>query len=66
MFSSTNSNLGEILLESFKKSYQQGTMVMVEIWVYTETYVNYVFRRNGNAAIFTSLLDKEGKPVVTS
>lgn len=37
----------------------------VEIWGDTETGVNYVFHRNGNAAGFTSLLDKDGKPVVT-
>lgn len=38
---------------------------VVEIWVDTETGVNYVFHRNGNAAGFTPLLDKDGKPVVT-
>ena len=38
---------------------------VIEIWVDTQTGVNYVFHRNGNAAGFTALLDKEGKPVVT-
>lgn len=37
----------------------------VEIWGDTETGVNYVFHRNGNAAGFTPLLDKDGKLVVT-
>ena len=35
------------------------------MWVDTETGVHYVFHRNGNAAGFTPLLDKDGKPVVT-
>ena len=59
-------------MERFKKIYQQGTIDVVEIWVDTETgvnyvfhSVNYVFHRNGNAAGFTPLLDKEGKPTVT-
>ncbi len=52
-------------MERFKKIYQQGTISMVEIWVDTETGVNYVFHRDGNAAGFTVLLDQDGKPVVT-
>ena len=46
-------------MERFKKIYQQGAIDVVEIWVDTETGVNYVFHRNGNAAGFTPLLDKE-------
>lgn len=53
------------IVERFKKIYQQGTIDVVEIWVDTETGVQYVFHRNGNAAGFTPLLDKDGKPVVT-
>ena len=52
-------------MERFKKVYQQGAIDVVEIWIDTETGVNYVFHRNGNAAGFTPLLDKEGTPVVT-
>ena len=52
-------------MELFKKIYQQGTIDVIEIWVDTQTGVNYVFHRNGNAAGFTPLLDKEGKPVVS-
>ena len=37
----------------------------MEILVYTQTGVNYIFHRNGNAAGFTPLLDKDGKPVVS-
>lgn len=60
-----NINLGGILMDRFKKVYQQGAIDVVKIWVDTETGVNYVFHRNGNAAGFTPLLGKDGKPVVT-
>lgn len=52
-------------MDRFKKTYSQGTIDAFEIWVDTETGVNYVFHRNGNAAGFTPLLDKEGNPIVT-
>ena len=52
-------------MERFKKIYKQGTIDVIEIWVDTQTGVNYIFHRNGNAAGFTPLLDKDGKPVVT-
>ena len=52
-------------MERFKKIYQQGAVDVVEIWVDTETGVNYAFHRNRNEAGFTPLLDKDGKPVVT-
>ena len=53
-------------MDRFKRVYQHGTIDVVEIWIDTETGVNYVFHRNGSAAGFTPLLDKEGKPIVTS
>ena len=52
-------------MERFKKIYQQGMIEATEIWVDTETGVNYLYHRNGNAAGFTPLLDQDGKPVVT-
>ena len=52
-------------MDRFKKIYQQGTVDVIEIWLDTETAVQYVFHTNGNAAGFTPLLDKDGKPVVT-
>lgn len=52
-------------MNRFKKVYSQGTLDVVEIWVDTETGVNYVFHKNGYAAGLTVLLDEEGKPVVT-
>lgn len=53
-------------MERFKKVYKQGTIAVVEIWVDTETGVNYVFQRDGNAGGLTALLDKEGKPIITT
>lgn len=53
-------------MDRFKKVYRQGSIEVVEIWVDTETGVNYLFHRNVNAAGLTPLLDKDGKPVVSS
>ena len=36
------------------------------IWVDRETGVNYVFHASGYAGGLTPLLDRQGKPVVTS
>ena len=52
-------------MDRFKRIYHQGTISVVEIWVDTETGVNYVFDRDGNAGGFSPLLDPEGKLVVT-
>ncbi|MDE7398212.1 MAG: xylan 1,4-beta-xylosidase [Oscillospiraceae bacterium] len=52
--------------ERFIKTYsKQGMVVSTEIWVDTETGVNYVFHKDGYAGGLTPLLDKDGKPVVT-
>ena len=53
-------------MERFEKIYTQGAINVMEIWVDTETGVNYLFHRDGNASGFTPLLDKDGKPVVTA
>ena len=50
----------------FEKVYSQGAIDTVEIWVDKETGVNYVFRQCGNAGGMTPLLDREGKPVVST
>ena len=49
----------------FQRVYKQGAMTVIEIWVDTETGVNYVFRQSGYAGGMTPLLDREGKPVIT-
>ena len=51
--------------ERFVKTYRQGAISSVEIWVDRETGINYLFRRDGYAGGFTPLLDRDGKPVVT-
>ncbi|MBQ3014918.1 MAG: xylan 1,4-beta-xylosidase [Clostridia bacterium] len=49
----------------FEKVYTQG-MGSMEIWVDKETGVHYLYRQSGHAGGMTVLLDREGKPVVTS
>ena len=51
--------------QRFEKVYSQGTMTTMEIWVDTETGVNYVFHASGYAGGMTPLLDRDGKPVVS-
>ena len=53
-------------MDRFKKVYSQGVLTTFEIWVDTETGVNYVWRKDGSAGGLTVLLDKDGKPVVTN
>ena len=50
----------------FVKTYSQGMTDVVEILVDRETGVSYLFRTNGCAGGMTPLLDRDGKPVVTS
>ncbi len=52
-------------MERFQKIYQQGVVDVMEIWVDTQTGVQYLFHRNGNASGLTPLLDEEGKPIVS-
>ncbi len=52
--------------ERFEKVYTQGSLTTIEIWVDKETGVNYIFRQSGYAGGMTVLLDKDGKPVVTT
>ena len=50
----------------FEKVYSQGSLTVTEIWVDKETGVNYIFHQSGSAGGLTPLLDREGKPVVSS
>ena len=52
--------------DRFEKVYSQGTMNITEIWVDKATGVNYVFHVSGYAGGMTPLLDREGKPVITT
>lgn len=49
----------------FKKVYSQGAIDGVEIWVDTETGVNYMFKQSGYAGGLTPLLDANGKVIIT-
>ena len=48
------------------KIYSQGTMSVTEIWVDKETGINYLYHASGYSGGLTPLLDREGKPVISS
>ena len=50
-------------MERFRKTYAQGALDVMEVWVDTETGVNYLFHRNGNASGLTPLLTKRASPL---
>lgn len=50
----------------FIKVYSKGAMEGCEIWVDTETGVNYFYHFSGYSGGLTPLLDSDGKPVVSS
>lgn len=52
--------------DRFEKVYSQGTLTATEIWVDKETGVNYMYHRDGYAGGLTVMLDRDGKPVITS
>ena len=51
--------------DRFEMVYHQGVVSTMEVWVDTETGVNYLYRRDGNSGGMTVLLDKDGTPVIT-
>ncbi len=51
--------------ERFVKTYSQGTINIIEIWVDKETGVNYIYREAGYSGGLTVLLDSDGKPVIS-
>ncbi len=50
----------------FVKTYTQGKLNGVEIWVDKKTGVNYMFSFSGYAGGLTVLVDAEGRPIRTS
>jgi len=50
----------------FEIVYSQGTLDVVKIIVDTETGVQYLAMQSGYAGGLTPLLDREGKPVLSS
>lgn len=49
----------------FVKTYTQGRISFIEIWVDTQTGVNYMYRKSDYSGGLTPLLDRDGKPVIT-
>lgn len=49
----------------FVRTYTQGTLNSMEIWVDTQTGVNYLLHQSGYGGGLTVLLDRDGKPVVS-
>ena len=49
----------------FVRIYTQGFVGTMEIWVDTQTGVNYLFQQSGYGGGLTVLLDREGKPVIS-
>ena len=49
----------------FVKTFSQGTLEGTEIWVDTQTGVNYLYHFSGYTGGLTPLLDREGKPIVS-
>lgn len=50
----------------FVRIYSQGFVGTMEIWVDTQTGVNYLFRQSGYGGGLTVLVDREGKPIVSA
>lgn len=52
----------------FEKTYLQSDSLTggMEIWVDTQTGVNYLYRWIGYSGGLTPLLDRDGKPVITT
>ena len=51
--------------DRFIRTHNQGVANITEIWVDTETGVNYMFQQGGYAGGLTPLLDREGKPIIS-
>ena len=50
--------------ERFEKVYGQGVFTGNEIWVDTETGVQYLYHAAGNSGGLTLLVDADGKPLL--
>ena len=63
---STLVSLSKMAEKRFEKVYSQGALEGTEIWVDKETGVNYLYHYSGSAGGLTPLLDRDGKPVITT
>lgn len=52
--------------DRFKRTYKQGKLEGMEIWIDRETGVNYVWHFAGYGGGLTPLLDRDGKPMITT
>ena len=52
--------------ERFIKVYSQGKLALSQIWVDTVTGVNYFYHEDGYSGGMSVLVDKDGKPVVST
>ena len=52
--------------QRFEVIYSQGAITVTEIWVDKETGVNYLYHAAGNSGGLTALLDRDGKPIVST
>lgn len=52
--------------DRFERVYSQGALDGTQIWVDRETGVNYVYHFSGNSGGLTVLVDREGKPVIST
>lgn len=50
----------------FVKIHTEGGLSGSEIWVDTQTGVNYLFHYSGYAGGLTPLLDRDGKPLISA
>ncbi len=50
----------------FVKIHAEGGLNGSEIWVDTQTGVNYLFHYSGYAGGLTPLLDRDGKPLISA
>lgn len=50
----------------FIKTYSQGQLSTMQIWVDVKTGVNYLYRQDGYSGGLTPLLNRDGTPVVSS
>lgn len=52
--------------DRFVRIYSQGSINVSEIWVDKQTGVNYLYHISGYAGGLTPLLDRDGKPVIST
>lgn len=52
--------------QRFEVIYSQGTISTTEIWIDKETGVNYLYHAAGYSGGLTPLLDRDGKPIIST